>query len=202
MDNCKIKMILFDYGGVLAPEGFQLGILKMAQKFNMSYEMMYELAGYKAGFCSGYTAGKVDESFYWKTVSDLLGIKEDLSWCRNLFLDNFQPRRQMIELLESLSEEFQLGIFSDQTNWIYELDAKYDFMKYFEYKCISFDKGSTKHEEKFYMLPSQETGIPSKNIFLFDDKAQVIQRALKSGMKGEVFTTIKGCQNFFNGKGK
>ena len=58
-----IELLLFDFGGVLAPEGFQLGILKLAQEFNVSFEEMYRIAGYKAGLESGYTAGKVGEGY-------------------------------------------------------------------------------------------------------------------------------------------
>ncbi len=196
-----VKMIIFDYGGVLAPEGFQLGILKMAQKFNMSFSEMYDIAGYKAGIGTGYTAGKASENKYWQTISNLLNTDEDLMPCRNLILDNFQPREDMIKLVKGLSEKYKIGLFSDQTNWLYELDEKYDFLKYFSYKCISFEKGLTKHDAGFYRIPYEETGLRPEEILLVDDKPRVAGITRKHGMKAFVFTTVKSCLEFFKTNG-
>ncbi len=191
------RMIMFDYGGVLAPEGFQLGILKMAQRFNMSFDEMYEIAGKKAGIGTGYTAGKVPEEVYWKTVSKLLNTDEDLTPCRDLILDNFQPRKDMVKLAERLSEKYMIGLFSDQTNWIYELDGKYGFLKHFSYKCISFEKGLTKQDDGFYRLPAGETGLNPDDILLVDDKPRVTGMAGRHGMRTLLFTTVKNCVDFF-----
>ncbi|MGM0442371.1 MAG: hypothetical protein ACQEQC_08125, partial [Elusimicrobiota bacterium] len=71
-----IKLVLFDYGGVIAPEGFQLGILKLAHKFDKTFREMYEIAGYRSGLENGYTEGKASEDSYWENMADLLGTDE------------------------------------------------------------------------------------------------------------------------------
>lgn len=197
LNSGPVKMVMFDYGGVIAPEGFQLGILKMAQKFDISFEEMYEIAGNKAGRHSGYTAGKVGEDVYWKKIAALLDVDKDLSFCREFFLDNFQPRSDMLELIRNLSKNYKLGLFSDQTNWIYELNKKYDFMRFFNYLCISFDKGLTKHDDGFYLLPPKEMALEPGEILLIDDKPRVIHKAATHAMKAELFTTVARCRNFF-----
>ncbi len=188
----NIKMVLFDYGGVIAPEGFQLGILKLAQIFGKTFDEMYDIAGYRSGLDNGYTAGKSDEDQYWKSIAEILGVPDDLKKYRYLYLDNFQPRSGMIEIIKSI-DDYLIGIFSDQTNWIYEVDKIYDFMRYFNYLCISYDKGYTKHDLKFYDIPSKETGIPAENILIIDDKPRVIKNARNHGMKGYCFTSVEAC---------
>ncbi|MGM0441995.1 MAG: HAD-IA family hydrolase, partial [Elusimicrobiota bacterium] len=156
-------------------------------------------AGYRSGLENGYTEGKASEDSYWENMADLLGTDEDLKKYRYVYLDNFQPREYMLELIKKLDEEasFQLGIFSDQTNWIYELDEMYDFFKYFDYFCISYDKGYTKHDREFYDIPAKETGISPEKILLVDDKQRVVDNAREHGMKAHLFTSIKDSYRLF-----
>jgi putative hydrolase of the HAD superfamily len=194
----EIKLILFDFGGVIASEGFQMGILKLAWKFKLPYRDMYKIAGYKAGLESGYKAGKIKEKDYWKIVAMELGVEEDLSRYNYVFLDNFTPRTAMIELVRKLRADYKVGIFSDQTNWIYDIDKKYDFFKYFDYKFISYKLGYTKHDDEFYRIPSKETGIKPEKILIVDDNPRVIDKAAEFGLNSYEFTSIKACKEYLS----
>ncbi|NLB35447.1 MAG: HAD-IA family hydrolase [Elusimicrobia bacterium] len=193
MKKEDIELILFDFGGVIAPEGFQLGVLKLAHMYGKTFEEMYEIAGYEAGMDTGYTAGGSPEENYWAAMARILGEYRDISHYRDLYLDNFEPRKDMVEFIAQLSQKNRLGIFSDQTNWIYEIDEQTPFLKYFDYKCISFEKGYTKHDDEFYLLPSQETGVAPEKILVIDDKKRVVERAKSFGMQGYLFVFIRDC---------
>ncbi|MFC2061313.1 HAD-IA family hydrolase [Elusimicrobiota bacterium] len=188
-----IELILFDFGGVLAPEGFQLGILKLAHVFNKSFEEMYNVAGYKAGRESGYTAGLIDEDEYWKIVAKMLGEDKDLKPYRYVFLDNFQPRDGMVELIGKLRKDYKTGLFSDQTNWLYDLDEKYNFMQLFDFDFVSCKLHFTKHDDEFYKIPAEKTGIPPDKIIVIDDKPRVIDKCIQAGMHTHLFTSIEDC---------
>lgn len=194
----EIKLLLFDFGGVIAPEGFQLGILKLAFKFNISFKQMYEIAGYKGGLESGYTAGKISEREYWDIVARALNTDEDLMKYRYLFIDNFPPRIDMMELIKTLREEFKVAIFSDQTNWLYDIDKIYGFMSRFDYCFVSYDLGYTKYDDEFYMIPTDTTSIKPENMLLFDDKKRVIDKASGFGIKGHVFTSVDDCKEYLD----
>ncbi|MFH1414813.1 MAG: hypothetical protein ABIH89_01845 [Elusimicrobiota bacterium] len=193
-----IKLILFDFGGVIAPEGFQLGILKLSMEFGRPFEEMYRIAGYKAALESGYTAGKTGEDEYWKIVAGALDLDKDLSSYNYVYLDNFQPRTEMIELFKKIHHTYKLGIFSDQTNWIYDIDNMYPFMDHFDYKFISYDLGFTKHDDEFYRIPAVSTGIDPARILVIDDKQRVIDNCIKAGMNGYLFTSIEGCREYIS----
>ncbi|MFC2048828.1 HAD hydrolase-like protein [Elusimicrobiota bacterium] len=191
------ELILFDFGGVISPEGFQLGVLKMSMEFEKSFQKMYELVGYYAGLKSGYTTGKISEERYWEIVEERLNIKESMRHYRSYFLDNFQPRNDMVALMKNLYENgYKLGIFSDQTNWIYEINEKVDFMQYCKYKFISWKLGYTKHDDEFFLIPSRESGIPPDKILVIDDKPRVIGKVKKVGMEGYLFTTVNELQDY------
>ncbi|MBN1898277.1 MAG: HAD-IA family hydrolase [Spirochaetes bacterium] len=192
----NIQLFLFDYGGVIAPEGFQLGILKLSEMFSKSYKKMYDIAAREAAFESGYSAGKRNEEYYWNLIAKRLELDRDLYPLRYLYLDNFQPRSEMIQIIQNLSRRHRLGIFSDQTNWIFELNQKYDFFKYFQHKFISYDRGYTKRDEEFYKLPLEETKLTADRILIIDDKKRVLNMASKLGFQTYHFTSINSFREF------
>jgi len=177
INSNQIKVILLDFGGVISPEGFQLGILKLSEIYKKSYNEMYEIVGRKALVRSGYIMGKGSEKDFWEVVAKELGVDENLMDCRGLMLDNFIPRKEVIDTVIKLKDKFKWGIFSDQTNWIYEVDKKYNFLQHFDYKFISYDRGYTKYDDEFYRILYKEIKLPAKNILIVDDKQRVLDKA-------------------------
>ena len=52
----KICAVLFDFGGVIAEEGFQQGLYAIAQKFGLDQKRFFQLAN-DAVYNSGYVTG-------------------------------------------------------------------------------------------------------------------------------------------------
>jgi HAD superfamily hydrolase (TIGR01509 family) len=196
IDSNRIRVILLDFGGVISTEGFQLGILKLSKIYGKSYDDMYEIVGRKALVKSGYINGKGSEKEFWEEIEKELNIDKNLMGCRNLILDNLVPRKEIIDTIIELKDKFKWGIFSDQTNWIYEVDKKYNFLKYFDYKFISYDLGYTKYDDEFYRIPYKEIKLPAKNILIVDDKQRVLDKAKEFGYKTFRFDSILGFVGF------
>jgi HAD superfamily hydrolase (TIGR01509 family) len=195
-DSNKIKVILLDFGGVISPEGFRLGVLHLSKIYGNSYDEMHEIAAAKALKESGYLIGKNSEKEFWKVIAKELNVNEDLMGHRNLILDNFVPRKEIIDTVIELKDKFKWGIFSDQTNWIHEVDEEYDFMQYFDYKFISYDLGYTKSDDEFYRIPCREIKLPAENILIVDDKQSVLDRAKEFGYHTFRFDAIQGFLDF------
>ncbi len=192
----KIKVILLDFGGVISPEGFQLGVLKLSKIYGKDYDEMHEIIAVKALRRSGYIRGKNSEKEFWKVVAKELNINDDLMSCRSLMLDNFVPRKEIIDTVIDLKDKFKWGIFSDQTNWIYEVDKKYKFLQYFDYKFISYDRGYTKYDDEFYRIPHKEIKLPAENILIVDDKQGVLDKAKEFGYNTFRFDSIQSFLDF------
>ncbi len=195
-DSNQIKVILLDFGGVISPEGFQLSVLHLSKIYGKDYDEMHEIVAVKALRRSGYLGGKSSEKEFWKVVAKELNINEDIMGCRSLMLDNFVPRKEIIDTVRKFKNKFKWGIFSDQTNWIYEVDEKYDFLTYFDYKFISYDLGYTKYDDEFYRIPYKEIKLPAKNILIVDDKQKVLDRAKDFGYHTFRFDSIQGFLDF------
>ncbi|HLD29793.1 MAG TPA: HAD family hydrolase [bacterium] len=193
-----LRLILFDFGGVIASEGFQFGILKLALEFGRSYSEMTEIVSRKASYESGYSAGKCGEKEFWKIIAKELNIRRDLSRFRHFILDNFVPRKEVIAAVKRLRGKYRLGIFSDQTNWIHELDGIYGFFRYFDHLFISCDRGMTKHDGRFYELPPGETGYKTSEILLIDDKSRVLETARRKGYKTYLFESVENFVHLSN----
>lgn len=196
IETNRIRVVLLDFGGVISAEGFQLGILKLSKIYDKSYDEMYEIVVRNVLVKSGYINGTGTEKEFWKEIAKELNTDKNLMDCRNLILDNFVPRKEIIDTVIELKDKFKWGIFSDQTNWIYEVDEKYDFLKYFDYKFISYDIGYTKHNDEFYRMPYEEIKIPAGNILIVDDKQRVLDKAKEFGYKTFRFDSVQGFLDF------
>jgi HAD superfamily hydrolase (TIGR01509 family) len=197
-DSKRIKVILLDFGGVISPEGFRLGVLHLSKFYGKEYDTMHEIVAVKALRKSGYLSGKSSEKEFWKVIANELNVNENLMGRRDLILDNFVPRKEIINIVIELKDKYKWGIFSDQTNWIYEVDEKYDFLKYFDYKFISYDLGYTKYDDEFYRIPYKEIKLSAENILIVDDKQEVLDRAKEFGYHTFRFNSIKGFLNFIS----
>lgn len=195
-DSNQIKVILLDFGGVISPEGFRLGVLHLSKIYGKDYDEMHEIVTVKALRKSGYLGGKSSEKEFWKVVAKELNVNENLTKYRNLILDNFVPRKEIIDTVIELKDKFKWGIFSDQTNWIHEVAEKYDFLKYFNYKFISYDLSYTKYDDEFYRIPYKEIKLPAENILIVDDKQEVLDRAKEFGYHTFRFDSIQGFLDF------
>ncbi len=196
IDSNQIKVILLDFGGVISPEGFRLGVLHLSKIYGKGYDEMHEIVAVKALRRSGYIRGKGPEEKFWQEIAKELDIDENLMGCRSLMLDNFVPRKEVMDVVIELKDKFKWGIFSDQTNWIYEVDEKYNFLQHFDYKFISYDRGYTKYDDEFYRIPYQGIKLPAENILIVDDKQRVLDRAKEFGYKAFRFDSIRSFLDF------
>ena len=124
MKICSIELVLFDFGGVLAEEGFRNGLIAIALSNGLNPEKFWQQA-YSLTFTGGYVTGKIDEVAFWQTLRKQTGIKGSDADLRTEILSRFELRAWMIDLVKKLREtDIRCAILSDQTNWLDELNEK------------------------------------------------------------------------------
>ena len=82
-------MILFDFGGVLAEEGFKNGLVAIALRNGLNPEEFWQQA-YALTFNGGYVTGRMDENTFWKTLREQTGIKGSDADLRAEILSRFE----------------------------------------------------------------------------------------------------------------
>jgi len=183
----KTSVILFDYGGILADEGFRNGLAHIARSQGRNPDTLLSNA-MDAVYQSGYVLGKGSEADFWKLLKKKCGIKGDISVLRNEILQRFQLRPWMLQLVDDLkSRGYRVGILSDQTDWLEELDARDHFFSHFDAVFNSYHLGVGKRDPEVFRKVAQSLQAPLEQILFVDDSPDNIRRANAAGLQAILF---------------
>jgi putative hydrolase of the HAD superfamily len=185
-----IKLVLLDFGGVIAEEGFKKGITDLAVKFDFDIDALKKTA-FDLVYDCGFTSGKADSDKFWDLFKKKTGISEDNAVLTEFILERFIVRPEMVNFARWLkTENIKTAILSDQTNWLDELDRKNGFFKYFDRVFNSYHLGITKKEpEIFDFVLNEMKENPEKTLFV-DDHMPHIERALNKNINGILFKDL------------
>ena len=184
----KIRVILLDFGGVIAEEGFQQGLYAIADRFGLDQKRFFQLAN-EAVYNSGYVIGSGTENDYWNELREHSGITANNDELRQEILTRFIPRDWMLEIIRSLrQQEKVIAILSDQTDWLDQLDARYHFFQYFDAVFNSFHLGKTKRDPAIFAEILSALEANGKETLFVDDNISHIDRATAAGLQPHHFT--------------
>src|SRR5512133_1620635 len=111
-----IDVVLFDFGGVLAEEGWKKGFRVIAEANGLDGESLVQTAS-DTVYETGYILGKGSERSFWDAMRAKTRIKGDDAALMQEIISRFIIRDWMIKLVERLkSENLAVGILSDQTD--------------------------------------------------------------------------------------
>jgi len=179
----KIRAILFDFGGVLAEEGFSNGLEALAREQNLVVENM-TAEGMQAVYDSGYVLGKGSETAFWSLLRQRTGLQGDDHYLKQRMFDGFMIRPWMLELVEKLgSDGYITGILSDQVDWLDELNARDHFYRYFDHIYNSYRMGKGKRDPSQFTDVAADLGLPPAAILFVDDSEINVTRAESVGMQ-------------------
>lgn len=183
----KIRAVIFDFGGVIAEEGFQQGLYAIAEKFGLDRKRFFQLAN-EAVYNSGYVSGKGSEKDYWNEVREHSGIMAPDDELRQEILSRFIPRDWMLDTIRSMREQGVLtAILSDQSDWLDQLNDQYQFFQYFHAVFNSFHLGKTKRDPSIFADILQTLEIPAGEALFVDDNIGHIDRAAAAGLQTHHF---------------
>ena len=181
--NNQIKAILFDYGGVLAEEGFRNGLLALANEQGLDTAAMPQQA-MQAVYDSGFVLGKGSAADFWALLRQRTGLQGEDEALTQRILSGFILRPWMIALVKQCHEQGLLtGILSDQTHWLDTLDKRDHFYSAFDVVFNSFKRGKGKQDPSLFSDIASELQLPIGQILFVDDDAGNIERAKCAGMQ-------------------
>ena len=182
-----IRAILLDFGGVIAEEGFQEGLYAIADRFGLDQKRFFQLAN-EAVYDSGYVTGTGSERDYWNEVRNHAGIIAPDEELRREIITRFIPRQWMLEITETMHKSGIItAILSDQSDWLDQLDANYDFFQYFDAVFNSFHLGKTKRDPTTFTDTLQALKVDGKQTLFVDDNIGHIDRAAAAGLQTHHF---------------
>lgn len=195
--DMNIYAVLFDFGGVIAEEGFKQGLAAIAKANGLDERTFIQVA-YDTIYSAGYVLGKAPENAFWNTLRQKTGVKGDDTFLNNEIFSRFILRNWMIDLVKKLkANEVKVGILSDQTDMLDKLDKKYDFFKLFDYIFNSYYMGKGKRDPSLFDDIVQALNIEPDRILFIDDDAGNVERAIQKGWKGIQYVDRESFQKDF-----
>jgi putative hydrolase of the HAD superfamily len=183
----KVRAVLFDFGGVLAEEGFREGLCELARRQGLDPVTVHG-AGMEAVYDSGYVLGTGSEAAFWRLMRERTGLEGGGREMSELILARFVLRPRMLDLVRRLrARGYVTAIVSDQTDWLEALDRRDGFFAEFDRVFISHRMGKGKRDPSIFDDVARELGIAPGEALFVDDMLANVVRAEGRGMRGIVF---------------
>ena len=183
MSGKQISVVLFDFGGVLAEEGFRDGLVALAKEQDLDISAMLA-EGTKAVYDSGFVLGRGTAADFWALMRERTGLVGDDDALTDRILSGFVIRPSIIEQVQELREQgYVTGILSDQTDWLDTLNKKYCFFDAFDQVFNSYYMGKGKQDSTLFTDVSMKLGKSPAEILFIDDDAGNVIRARDKGMQ-------------------
>jgi putative hydrolase of the HAD superfamily len=182
--------VLFDFGGVLAEEGFQQGLMAIGRGQGLDPERFFRTADTLI-YETGYLAGRASEEAYWQALREQTGIRGSDNEFRAEILTRFVMRPAMLEHVDRLRAEGSIvALLSDQTNWLDELDRTNNIFRHFDAVFNSFSIHRSKRDPAVFPEVCAALATALDRTLFIDDNAGHISRAAEQGLRTILFTTV------------
>lgn len=185
-------VVLFDFGGVLAEEGFAAGLRAIAEQQGLDPEQFFRQVE-KIIYDCGYVVGRASESVFWDLVRKACRISGSDAELTGEIQRRFVLRPAMLAMARALqASQVRTGILSDQTDWLEQLDRRDHFLAAFEPVLNSYYLGRSKREPETFREAARLLGVEPGQILFVDDNGGHIGRAAALGFQVHHFVDEVG----------
>jgi len=180
--SSPIRVVLLDYGGVLAEEGFREGLYAAARDNGLD-QAAFHRAGLDAIYDTGYVVGRGSEAEFWQALRRRFALRGGNSELTRCILERFVLRPRMIAVVRALRRQgIVCAILSDQTDWLDRLERRDHFYKEFDKVYTSYHLGKGKRDPSLFDDVVQDLAVaPGQALFVDDDPGNV-RRAADRGL--------------------
>lgn len=188
----KPAVLLCDYGGVLAEEGFAEGLRAIATQHGLEPDRFFSQVE-KIIYDCGYVTGANSEAGFWAQVRQECGMSGSDAELTGEIHRRFVLRPEMLALVRGVkSQGMRAAILSDQTDWLEQLDRRDHFLAEFAPVLNSFHLGHSKREAATFQLALTQLGVAPGQVLFVDDNAGHIGRAAALGLQVHHFGEVAG----------
>ena len=183
------RAALLDFGGVIAEEGFRLGLEAIALRNGVDPAGLQREAD-DAIYETGYIAGRGTEADFWERLRRRTGIAGTDDALADEILRRFVLRPRMIDAVRGLRRQgIAVAILSDQTDWLERLDARDGFFLEFDRVFNSYRLGKGKRDATVFDDVVRALGAAPAETLFVDDNAGHVARARSRGLAALLFRT-------------
>ena len=186
-----LRSVVFDFGGVLAEEGFREGLREIARKNGLDPDDFSFTADLLI-YTTGYLTGHATEEDFWKAVRERTGVRGTDKDLRGEILKRFLLRPPVVSCVDLLrAKGFSLAMLSDQTNWLEELDPSGSLSGRFDRVLNSMRTGRSKRTASTFGYLCETLELEPREMLFIDDNKGHIERATNMGLNTILYTTYE-----------
>lgn len=181
--EAPVQGVVFDFGGVLAEEGFREGLHVLAREQGLDQDQVYGTA-LDAIYDCGYITGQGSEADFWAVMRDRTGLVGEVRTLSGEILKRFVLRPRVLEAVRTLRRSgITTAILSDHTDWLGLLARRDRFCGEFERVFNSFELGRGKRDPAIFDEVAALLGIPPGELLFIDDMPSNLERARGRGLR-------------------
>ena len=194
-----VRGVFFDFGGVLATEGFREGLAVIARRAGVEEGPFFEQAR-DAIYDSAYIVGRGSEHDFWELVRQRTGLAGADAALSEECLSRFALRPGMIGLAREVRARGVLAvILSDQTDWLERMDARWGFSREFDGVINSYRVGKSKRDPTLFDDVVRRLGIRPEEAAFVDDDPGNVERAAARGLRAILFNGEEAIRSRLEG---
>jgi putative hydrolase of the HAD superfamily len=182
-----IRVVFFDFGGVLMRTEHQAPRQHLAESLNMEYEDL-ERVIFGSPTARQATVGEISEEEHWKAVMQKLRLPEDqTSRVKDEFFggDLFDPT--MLDFLRVTHPECRLGLISNAWSGLRAYLAERKLAEPFEQLIVSAEVGVAKPDARIFQIALEKMNVPAAEVVFMDDFIENVEGARAAGMQAVHF---------------
>lgn len=183
-----IKVIIFDWGGVVSEEArFDKFYKRFGPEWNLDPEKMRKISRRQWLLAR---VNKIPSNEYWKGCAKDFGVKKDIF--RKEFLDYMGFNPATLELAKKLKKNYKLGLLSNQIeDWLEEKIKEQGLNEVFDIIITSYNTGYAKPDPNIYRVALERFDIKPEECIFIDDRELYLKPARKMGINTIQFKNVE-----------
>jgi len=195
-NNSKIRLVLFDIGGVIINWQDSWLYHKVAQKFGIDE---IKLSKECENEISRLHVGEINEEQFWKIIGKKVSSNQLMTVDRSLFYDIYKEEirsnYQVLSLVKEIKKHgIKIGVLSNLESITTTVLNELKILDDFEIQFLSHKIGFAKPDKRIFLYVIRN--IPFKiNEFIFiDDKSTNVAAARSLGINAILYSNFKKLQ--------
>ena len=186
----QVKVIIFDLGRVLVDFDHRLAAKKISELTGKTSQHIFDLF-FDSPLIQSFEQGKISPEDFFAQVSRMLGLRISFEqflpiWNQIFFFS--EENKSVYALGKSLKNSYRLALLSNINVLHFDyLKLSFPVFDIFQDIFASYQMGYIKPEPEIYSKAISSLGVLPEEIFYVDDRPELIDQAIKLGIRGFVF---------------
>jgi epoxide hydrolase-like predicted phosphatase len=179
-----IKVVFFDFGGVIVRTEFQAPRQQLADRLGIDYDDLNKLIFDSESSVRASTGAMTSEEHWISVIQRLKRSDSERKTIREEFFAGDIIDRTLVEYIRSLRGKYKTGLISNAWSDLRDFIVREKFEDAFDKMIISAEVGAMKPEPKIFQIALEQFGVrPAEAVFV-DDFYANIEGCEKVGIKG------------------